>query len=113
MITLIAPSGAPRNLQTTLVTEANISIRWDEIECLDQNGPIIGYTVLLNGSPLSTTLPSVREFTLTGLSPRTSYTISVFGANAQGNGPSISITEQTARPPGNTSIPPIVILLYI
>ena len=99
MITLIAPSGAPRNLQTTLVTETNVSIQWDEIECLEQNGPIIGYTVLLNGSPLSTTLPSAREFTLTGLSPQTTYTVSVFGANAQGNGPSRSISVQTAGRP--------------
>lgn len=79
----------------TSVTETSISIQWDEIECLEQNGVITGYSVSLNGSQLSTTLPSVREITLTGLSPQTSYTIGVFGANAQGNGPSRSITIRT------------------
>lgn len=41
---------------------------------------------------------------LTSLSPQTSYTISVFGANVQGNGPSRSITVQTAGRPGENKI---------
>ena len=83
------------------MSEANISIQWEEVECLEQNGVLVSYTVSLDGSPLSTTSPSVRQFTLTGLSPQTSYTISVFGTNAQGNGPSRSITVLTA---GRTGI---------
>ena len=99
-ITLTVPSGAPRNLQATAITETSISIQWDEIECLEQNGAIIRYSILLNSNPLSTTLPNVREFTLTGLSPQTSYTISVFGANGLGNGTARSITILTAGRPG-------------
>ena len=98
IITLV-PTGAPRNLQATSITAVSVSIQWDEIECLEQNGPITGYTVTLNGIPLSTLLPSVREYTLTGLSSLTGYTVSVFGANAIGNGPSRSIAVQTAGCP--------------
>ena len=47
---------------------------------------------------------NTREHTLAGLFPQTSYTISVFGANAQGNGPNRSITVQTVgRPMGENS----------
>ena len=77
------------------MTETSISIQWDEIECLEQNGAITSYSVSLNGNPPSTVPSNTREFALTGLSPQTSYTVSVLGTNAQGNGPSRSITVQT------------------
>ena len=103
-LSFLVPSAAPRNLLATSVTETSISIWWEEIECLDQNGPITGYTILLNGSLLATTRPSVREFTLTSLSPQTSYSVIVFGVNAQGNGPTHSISVQTVGRLGENKI---------
>ena len=90
----LVPSGAPRNLRSTVVTENSISIEWEEIECLNQNGVITGYGVRVNGGP--PLLTDNRQFNITGLTPQTSYTIEVFGLSGEIEGPTITITVQTA-----------------
>ena len=87
------PTGAPNNIQATDVTENGISIKWDEIDCLDQNGAIIRYDLTLNGRPFSST--NATQFSFTGLSPQTQYNITVIGVNEVGSGPVRSIIVQT------------------
>lgn len=89
----IVPSGAPRNLQVSAVTENSIQITWDEIECLEQNGLSIAYRIRLNGGDSFERQDT--QFTLINLSPQTAYTIEVSGFNAAGTGPPISIVGQT------------------
>ena len=76
------------------MTENNISIEWDEIECIDQNGVLSGYVIRVNGGPPSFT--DDRQFTFTGLSPQTRYTIDVFGISGEVLGPSSTTVIQTA-----------------
>ena len=97
-LVLIAPTGAPRNLQPVTVTANNISIQWNEAECLAQNGIITRYDISLDGSPLGST--TARQFLVAGLSPSTSYTITVSGVSGEGSGPPSSIVVETARRPG-------------
>ena len=100
---VLVPSDAPRNLRALVVAENSISIQWDEIECLDQNGIITRYDISLDGSPLAST--DARQFMLTGLSPSTNYTITVSGVNGAGSGPPSSIVTETAkRPPSSPSL---------
>ena len=88
----------PRNLRSTAVTENSISIEWEEIECLDQNGAITGYGIRVNGGPPLFT--SNRQFNLTGLTPQTSYTIEVFGRSGEIEGPTSSVVVQTVAVSG-------------
>ena len=99
--TIAAPTGAPNNLQATEVTENGISIKWDEIDCLDQNGAIIRYNLTLNGRPSFST--GATQFSFTGLSPQTQYNITVIGVNRVGSGPARSIVVQTAGRLGEES----------
>ena len=78
-----------------------IAVKWDGIECLEQNGPIIRYDLRLNGRLLSST--DARQFSFTGLSPLTRYNISVVGVNRVGSGPARSIVVQTAGRLGKNS----------
>ena len=95
------PTGAPNNIQATEVTENVISIEWDEIDCLDQNGAIIRYDLTLNGRLSSST--TATKFSFTGLSPQRQYNITVIGVNGVGSGPIRSIAVQTARRLGKES----------
>ena len=98
----LAPSGPPRNLQATEITESSVVIQWEEIDCLDQNGIIIRYEITLNGSLLSSTDPGQFTSSIFNLSPETSYIITVTGVNGADNGPTSTITIRTAgRPGGN------------
>ena len=90
------------NLQSTEITASSIVIQWEEIDCLDQNGIIIGYEITLNGSQLSSTDPGQFTSSILNLSPDTSYIVTVTGVNGAGNGPASTITIRTAgRPGGN------------
>ena len=78
------------------MTENSISIKWDEIECLDQNGVVTRYGIRVNGGQPS--LTDNRWFTLTGLSSQTTYSIDVFGISGD-VGPSITIAIRTPAVP--------------
>ena len=42
-----APSGPPTSVTVTSVTASSISIQWEEAACLQRNGRITGYIVLI------------------------------------------------------------------
>ena len=41
------PSGVPKAIQVSILSSTSIEVRWLPIDFLDQNGIIIGYTVIL------------------------------------------------------------------
>ena len=56
-----------------------------EVACIDHNGNITGYSVRVNGdNDMNVTL---REATISGLSPSTVYNVSVAAVNSMGTGP--------------------------
>ena len=61
-----------------------------------RNGLIIDYTIECSGQAAIVT--ELTEFTITGLTPFTEYTCSVFASNSAGDGPSAVVvaTTQTA-----------------
>ena len=74
----------------------SIAIEWREVECLEQNGVITGYTVRYSPVteeliPTNTTYVNVsaespRKLILYGLLPQTPYQIEVSALNDQGMG---------------------------
>ena len=69
-----------------LTTETTITVRWNAINCIDQNGPMISYEARLNNGAATIPTSGTRAI-FTALSPRTNYTIDVRVQNSQGAGP--------------------------
>ena len=71
----------------TSKTSRSISVSWDAIACIDQNGPNFRYEVEFqqNGTATAGTISNLM-FTANGLVPFTDYTFRVRGANSEGDG---------------------------
>lgn len=76
-----------RNVSSTLTS---ITVAWNEIDCLDQNGIIITYNIRLNDEIIQFFVEE-RQFTITGLDPDTGYTTNVRGVNFAGAGPFLPV----------------------
>ena len=72
------------------MTSRNVSVSWNEIECIERNGMITNYTVefsSLGGSVIPGVLMvNERRFTANGLTPFTNYTFRTAGVNSNGTG---------------------------
>ena len=94
-----APSGPPTSVTVTSVTASSISIQWEEAACLQRNGLITGYIVLIkrDGEAIQTVNvdSDARETTTYGLTPSTQFSVSVAAINGVGTGPSTDVTAQT------------------
>ena len=94
-----APSGPPTSVTITSVTASSISIQWEEAACLQRNGLITGYIVLItrDGEAIQTVNvdSDARETTTYGLTPSTQFIVSVAAINGVGTGPSTDVTAQT------------------
>ena len=86
-----APSSPPSSFRRVTITPNSITVQWGELECLDRNGVITGYTiqVLRNGGVEGTVEVGgdIREATAPGLTPITTYSIQVAAVNSVGTGP--------------------------
>ena len=84
----LAPTGAPQNVVPT-TTSRSVSISWDEIDCIDQNGEITSYQVRLRRGSVTITDEAVvgMTFSASGLTPFTEYMFQVAGVNSIGRGP--------------------------
>ena len=74
----------------TSSTRDTITVQWEEVDCIDRNGDITGYSVLVMTSGEDDkieTVDDVREATISGLTPSTVYTVSVAAVNSRGTGP--------------------------
>ena len=77
----------------------NITVKWDPVDCIHQNGLITGYSVQYyqqgreNESMNDTT--AMLEFTITDLQPYTVYVIGVAAVNDAGIGVYGNVTAKT------------------
>ena len=84
-----APTGSPTIIMSSS-TRDTITVQWEEVDCIDRNGLIIGYRIRAMTSEEDDrfeTVDDVREATISGLTPSTEYTVSVAAMNNQGPGP--------------------------
>ena len=102
-----APSVGPLPV-LELTTETTITVRWNAITCIDQNGPMILYEARLNNGVVTIPTSGTRAI-FTALNPRTNYTIEVRAQNSQGAGPfGTALTVAT-----NTSGTLLVVILIM
>ena len=86
-----APSAAPTSVHTSDVTFFSITIHWEGVNCIHQNGHITGYSVRYwvqrsSTHTLNVSGGTTTAFTLTGLSNSTTYSIDVAAVNNAGIG---------------------------
>ena len=69
-----------------LTTETTITVHWNGIDCIDQNGPMLMYMARLNNGQVTITTSGTRAI-FSSLTPMTNYTIDVRAENLMGAGP--------------------------
>ena len=79
-----------------------MSVSWNEVPCIGQNGPITGYLLYYTNATFNDTVNITgednRQYILTGLAPYTNYTVTVRAYNVAGIGPtSNEIIQQTVE----------------
>ena len=94
---LTVPSGYPRNLTAMAVSSTSISVTWKPLAPEDQNGIITGYVLnVISLKSRETVDVSVQNSTLQtsvdGLTPYTTYIISIAATTSVGQGPFSPVT---------------------
>ena len=95
---ILAPSGPPRDVESTDITNQTVSFSWKQPACGQRNGIITQYHNRLIDSEeevLEENTTSSTGLEFIGLVPFTSYTLSVSAENQFGSGPVASYTTQT------------------
>ena len=102
VLSLTAPSAPPSSVTVTDVTSSTISVQWESVPCIHQNGDITGYSVQIGvqgdstTQKLSITGASITNAMITDLNASTNYSIQVAAVNSNGTGVySDTITTQT------------------
>ena len=99
MTFLTAPSAAPENIMIDEITVFTITVKWDPVDCMYQNGVITEYIIQYykqdreNETMVYTT--RMLEYTITDLQPLTVYVIEVAAVNDAGIGIYDNITAKT------------------
>ena len=85
-----APSTPPSSVSATVQSSTSITVQWGEVPCIHQNGDITGYSVQYRvvgsgNTPQTMAVDgaAASETNITGLTPSTTYSISVAGVNNQ------------------------------
>ena len=86
------PSGAPQSLEAVFVQPTEVSLRWREVPCAQQNGPITDYVVRYYAThggrrDAQNKLVVTTGDIIDGLTPNTEYVFQVAAVNVNGTGP--------------------------
>ena len=86
-----APSAAPTNVNVYAMNHTAITVQWETVPCIEQNGDITNYTVTVLESGEMERVEdvdgNVNEVIISGLTQSTTYSIQVAAVNSQGTGP--------------------------
>ena len=104
-----------------MATLSNITVEWDEVSCLERNGPIGNYAITVTGlywaspeEPLHYT--TNRVYTVLDLQPRNTYTVTVRAVssdNFSDIGPSASLIANTTTPLGKVYVASLIARITI
>lgn len=97
------PPSVPQSVQSTFASPGQIGLSWT---ASTDNVAVVGYNIYHNGTLLSEVGP-VTSYTLTGLSPSTTYNITLRSRDAAGNLSGVTpnlVVNTPAIPPGSPII---------
>ena len=92
MLTHAGASEAPQSLEAMFIQPTKVSLRWREVPCFQQNGPITGYIVRYFATcGADRNVPQNKSVVTTsviidGLTPNTEYGFQVAAVNVNGTG---------------------------
>ena len=94
-----APSAAPTSVSTSTDSSSSITIQWGQVDCIDRNGDITGYSVRYTGGGSTQTVNVSRDFSggiyvISNLEPSTNYSIGVAAMNGELIGPYSTAVNQ-------------------
>ena len=93
------PSGAPQLLEAMYIQPTEVSLRWREVPCIQQNGLITGYVLRYYATcgadrgqqnmPVVITgdIEKMGSTQIEGLTPNAEYALQVAAVNVNGTGP--------------------------
>ena len=102
IVNTAGPSAAPTGFAVLSVTNSSVTLTWNNIPCVDRNGPFLGYVIEYtpDGGMASTTLLTGSN-QLTGLAACTNYTLRIAAQNDASTGefssPLSVITNETGE----------------
>ena len=76
-----ASSATPTNVDVSVINSTAITVQWEMIPCIEQNGDITGYIVRYGSQTQSVSGGSVTETTISNLTPSTTYNVRVAAMN--------------------------------
>ena len=82
------PSAPPENVSFTSKS-TSITVQWEMVPCIHQNGPITGYSVrygVMGSGSTQTETVSGTQTTISNLMPSTNYSFEVAAVNGVGTG---------------------------
>ena len=105
MWTHSAPSGIVNDLQPSKINFTSITVTWQPVSCLQQNGVITHYNFRYTESSASHVASMIQSttiisFTASSMYPGTSYTLEVAAVNSNGIGPYTQHVVSTLLPRG-------------
>ena len=78
-------------MSVSIISSTAIIVQWETVPCIEQNGDITGYTVLVLESGemerVEDVVGDVTQVTISELTPSTTYSIQVAAVNNEGTGP--------------------------
>ena len=83
------PSAPPTHIYIHEVTSFNVTVHWDPVNCIEQNGNITGYSVQYWVEESKTILIAnvpMTEITISGFFCATNYYLKVAAVNSAGTG---------------------------
>ena len=98
-VSFSAPSAGPSSVSVADVTPSTITVQWESVPCIHQNGDITGYSVqygVMGSGNKETVETSETEITLSSLTPETEYQIIVAAVNIEGIGVSTNTSATTS-----------------
>ena len=88
IILKLVPAGNVSSLNVTRINQTSIRIMWEEVGCVQRNGRIIKYIVIISNDSNTYNLTSTERYiTVNDLVLGGIYNISVAAVNSIGNGP--------------------------
>ena len=91
---LVPPDGNVSSLNVSHINQTSIRIMWKEVDCVQRNGRIIEYIVIISNDSYAYNLTSTEKYiTVNDLVLGGIYKISVAAVNSIGSGPLINVLD--------------------
>ena len=75
-------------MDVSVINSTALTVQWETVPCIEQNGDITGYTVrVLESGKMERVEDVVGDVTISELTPSTTYSIQVAAVNSEDTGP--------------------------